>query len=373
MPAKLRREPAKTKAKSTRALIFSSGGLPSCEIAAQLPEIFKSIDRADSMDDLCRILDEREIDIVFTSVGPETLNALAAFKIMPQVQKIPVVLLARPTDQADDIATCMDHGADDYVDCSAAPALFRAKIEASLNRRSRLVDALINSVIPIGISLMAERDFGNLLDAILEDAMTLCGADGGTLYLRTDDHKLEFVLIRNLSLGLTMGGQKEPAVPFSPIPLYLEGKQPNSNYVAARVALTGETVSLADVYHQEAPALLGPREYDKKLSYHTTSVLAVPLRDKDRHVIGVLQLINALNHETGAVLAFDADQQKLAETLGILAASALLSYVEWQKLTGELTELRLVIEQASQRQASGGEPISDYFQGLKENIDKMRG
>ncbi len=373
MSEKLRREQAKTKAKSTRAVIFSSGAEPACEIASQLPAIFKSIDSVDSVDELGALLQDQEMDILFMTMGPDTHRVLVALKTMPQAQRISVVLLARPSDDVEDIVACMDNGADDYIDCSAAPALFKAKIEASLNRRSRLVDALVNSVIPIGISLMAERDFGNLLDTVLEDAMTLCGADGGTLYLRTGDQKLDFVLIRNLSLGLSLGGQQEPPIPFKPIPLYLDhGKTPNSDYVAARVALSGETIALADVYRKDAPSLSGPKEYDRKLSYHTTSVLAVPLRDKDRHVIGVLQLINALDPETGAVAPFDEAQQKLAETLGFLAASALVSYVEWQKLTGELTELRLVIEQASQRRPGGAEAPSDYFQGLKANVDKLR-
>ena len=44
----------------------------------------------------------------------------------------------------------------------------------------------------IGTALSAEKDSTRLLEMILEKAMSLTLADGGTLYTRTPDDKLKF-------------------------------------------------------------------------------------------------------------------------------------------------------------------------------------
>jgi HD-GYP domain-containing protein (c-di-GMP phosphodiesterase class II) len=174
----------------------------------------------------------------------------------------------------------------------------------------------------IGASLSAERDIDRLLESILVAAKTITRADGGTLYRVTDDRALRFEIMRTSSLKFYLGGTTGNPIPFYPIQLYKDGK-PNHNMVAAHVALTGKTVNIPDAYTAEGFDFTGTRAFDAKTGYRSMSFLTVPMRDHENEIIGVLQLLNAQDSESGKTVAFSASDQRLAESLASQAAIAL--------------------------------------------------
>jgi HD-GYP domain-containing protein (c-di-GMP phosphodiesterase class II) len=174
----------------------------------------------------------------------------------------------------------------------------------------------------IGASLSAERDINRLLESILAAAKTITRADGGTLYRVTEDRTLRFEIVRTSSLKYYLGGTTGNPVPFYPIQLYKDGK-PNHSMVAAHAALTGKTVNIPDAYAAEGFDFSGTRAFDAKTGYRSQSFLTVPMRNHDHEIIGVLQLINAHDPKSGAVVPFSASDQRLAESLASQAAVAL--------------------------------------------------
>lgn len=174
----------------------------------------------------------------------------------------------------------------------------------------------------IGASLSAERDINRLLEAILTAAKTITRADGGTLYRVADDKTLRFEIVRTSSLKYYLGGTTGHPVPFYPIQLYKDGK-PNNGMVAAYAALTGNTVNIADAYTAEGFDFSGTRAFDAKTGYRSKSFLTVPMKNHEGEAIGVLQLLNAQDPQTGEVIAFSASDQRLAESLASQAAVAL--------------------------------------------------
>src|ERR687896_55900 len=174
----------------------------------------------------------------------------------------------------------------------------------------------------IGSSLSAERDIHRLLETILAAAKTITRADGGTLYRLTEERTLRFEIVRTTSLKYYLGGTTGNPVPFYPIQLSKDGK-PNHGMVAAYSALTGKTVNIADAYCAEGFDFSGTRAFDQKTGYRSKSFLTVPMRNYERETIGVLQLINAQDPETGEIVAFSASDQRLAESLASQAAIAL--------------------------------------------------
>ena len=62
--------------------------------------------------------------------------------------------------------------------------------------------------------------------------------------------------------------------------------------------------------------------FRSRTGYQSKSFLTVPLIDHNRETIGVLQLINALDPETGAIRAFPEEDKRLAESLASQAAIA---------------------------------------------------
>jgi HD-GYP domain-containing protein (c-di-GMP phosphodiesterase class II) len=89
------------------------------------------------------------------------------------------------------------------------------------------------------------------------------------------------------------------------------------------VALTGETVNIADVYEAEGFDFTGTRKYDESSGYRSKSMLVIPLKNHENEIIGVLQLLNALDAETGEVIPFSPEYVDLIASLASQAAVAL--------------------------------------------------
>ena len=64
----------------------------------------------------------------------------------------------------------------------------------------------ISNMSAIGLALSKERDMDKLLEMILLEAKRISNADGGTLYMMTDDHRLRFSIMITDSLDVHMGG-----------------------------------------------------------------------------------------------------------------------------------------------------------------------
>ena len=88
-------------------------------------------------------------------------------------------------------------------------------------------------------------------------------------------------------------------------------------------ALNDVTVNIADAYTAEGFDFSGTKGFDKKTGYRSTSFLAVPMKNHEKEIIGVLQLINAQDRESGAIVSFSEDDQHLLESLASQAAIAL--------------------------------------------------
>ena len=174
----------------------------------------------------------------------------------------------------------------------------------------------------IGAALSAERNIDRLLENILVAAKTITRADGGTLYRVTDERTLRFEIVRTTSLKYYLGGTTGNPVSFYPIQLYKDGK-PNNSMVAAHVALTGKTISIADAYTADGFDFTGTRAFDAKIGYRSKSFLAVPMKNHENEIIGVLQLINCRDPSSGEIGAFASSDQRLAESLASQAAIAL--------------------------------------------------
>jgi len=187
----------------------------------------------------------------------------------------------------------------------------------------------------IGAALSQEKDINRLLEAILVAAKTITRADGGTLYLKTEDGRLSFEIMRTDSLNIAMGGTTGNPVPFYPIHLYGKEGKPNYQMIAAYAALTGKTVNIADAYTEVGFDFTGTRNFDKKTGYRSKSFLTVPMRNHEGEIIGVLQLINSRDPANGEIVPFSEADRRLAESLASQAAIALTN----RELINQLEEL----------------------------------
>ena len=178
----------------------------------------------------------------------------------------------------------------------------------------------------IGVALSAEHDNNRLLETILLGAKELTNADGGTLYLVTEDNKLKFEIMRTLSLNIAMGGTTGKEIAFPPLSIYLDDGAPNTNMVAAYSVVNAKTVNIADAYLTEGFDFSGTRNFDEKMGYRSKSFLTVPMKNHENEIIGILQLINAIDPVTNQIIAFSESHQRLVESLASQAAVALTNH-----------------------------------------------
>lgn len=241
-----------------------------------------------------------------------------------------------------------------------------------IQSEKKRTDDLLHVVIPLGASLAVERDFHRLLEKIVQGAMSFCHADAGTLYLRTPEHHLAFVIVRNNSLGLAMGGDSGQEVSFAPLPLFDSNNQPNHTNVATYTALTGISVNIPDAYQVDMFDFSGTKAFDAQTGYRSKSFLTIPLKNSLNQVIGVLQLINARDAETNQVCSFDQNMQQMMESLALLADVSLEAYIREQKLRQEIHQLRIEIDKTKQAQQVSQITGTEYFKQLREKADDLR-
>jgi HD-GYP domain-containing protein (c-di-GMP phosphodiesterase class II) len=179
---------------------------------------------------------------------------------------------------------------------------------------------LLKEITDIGIALSVEKNHSRLLEMILLKAKELTNADGGSLYIYSEDRTLHFEIIRTESLGIHMGGTSGKPIDFQPISLYDEQGNPKDNMVVVRSALTNETYNIKDAYKNKEFDFSGTRNFDKSTGYRSQSFLTVPMTNHENNLIGVLQLINAIDPETGDVTIFSDLDQQLVESLSSQAA-----------------------------------------------------
>ena len=68
---------------------------------------------------------------------------------------------------------------------------------------------------------------------------------------------------------------------------------------------------------------LGTKAFDSRTGYRSKSFLTVPMKNHEGEIIGVLQLINCTDRNSGEIVAFSEADQRLAESLASQAAVAL--------------------------------------------------
>lgn len=176
-------------------------------------------------------------------------------------------------------------------------------------------------ILKIGIRLCTEKDRNKLLESIVENGMQITHCDAGTLYLLEDD-RLVFKIMKTLSMGISCVSEGEPMEDMPPVPMEEEN-------VCAYTAIHREIINIADVYDSDRFDFSGPKRYDALTGYHTKSQLVIPIENNENELLGVLQLINAMD-EQGNVIPFDEQYNIMIRSLGSMTAIELtnIAYTE---------------------------------------------
>ena len=178
-------------------------------------------------------------------------------------------------------------------------------------------------------SLAQIRDLDTMLEQVLLHARRLVRADAGTIYIRAKN-RLYFSYVQNDTLFAGQTPDSRYIYSSNTLPI-------DRSSLAGYVAATGESLIIDDVYDIRSTVSYSFNpEYDARTNYRTKSILTVPLLARGGTLVGVLQLINALD-DSGAVVSFSYHETQYAIQFAQNAADA----IERARLSRDMV-LRLV-------------------------------
>jgi putative nucleotidyltransferase with HDIG domain len=195
----------------------------------------------------------------------------------------------------------------------------------------------LQQIVDLGMEIARIHDLDVLLEKILSAARKLVNADAGTIYIKSGNC-LKFSHTQNDTLQKSVGRGKTSIYDIASVKL-------DHHSIAGHIGLTGETMAIADVYGLDTAN--GPytfdHSYDEKANYRTHSMLAIPLKNNQNQVIGVMELLNAQNKDNQIVPFTETDipiVRVFANNAAMAIERAQMTRTEILGLVRVLTELR---------------------------------
>lgn len=186
---------------------------------------------------------------------------------------------------------------------------------------------LIGVVAKLGIKISSVDELNELLELVLKNAKSLANADGGTLYVASEDgNRLQFSIMLNDSLDIYEGGLSSRRITLPPLIIRNEATgEYNHKNVATFCSLKKEIVNIENAYEDKKFDFSGTYEIDSITKYKSVSFLTIPLLSNENKVLAVIQLINAQDQMKN-IIKFNKETQLVVHTLCAIAESALNSH-----------------------------------------------
>lgn len=181
----------------------------------------------------------------------------------------------------------------------------------------------IKRLSKIGLALSQQKDSGRIFDLIIEEALIFTNADAATIYSVSDTKKfLNFEIMQTKSKNYKAGGPFG-TIDLPAVPLYNPDDSANLSNLASCVFHTKEIFNFDDCYKQTRFDLQGTKIWDKAHNYRSKSMLAIPLKNHEEEVLGVIQIINALDPITSEIISFNKETVIMVQSLASQAAITL--------------------------------------------------
>ena len=181
--------------------------------------------------------------------------------------------------------------------------------------RTQTREEILAGIIETESHLNRIQDVDVLMEQILTEARKVVNADAGSIYVRDGD-RLAIHYAQNDTLQRQLPPGQKIVYSYFSFPI-------NEKTIAGYSALTDSLVNEPDVYEisPDKPYKFG-RQSDAVSGYRTVSNLTIPLRTSGNRILGVLQVLNALDG-SGNVVSFDKDDELYMSHFAANATTAL--------------------------------------------------
>ena len=163
-------------------------------------------------------------------------------------------------------------------------------------------------------NLQQLKDINSILDTVLLEARKLARADAGTIFLATQSGltfnfvQTDTVLVQN---DIIASHYRYYTIPI------------DKTSIVGYCAATGEQLSIDDAYNLPAGVPFSFNSFfDRKTGYQTKSVFVMPLKTLGNTLVGVMELINAMD-ENRAPISFSPELQRYVSRFAGYAAAAI--------------------------------------------------
>lgn len=167
----------------------------------------------------------------------------------------------------------------------------------------------------IAYELLQIKDIDVLLERALTEVRNIVGADAGSIYL-VEGQSLKFSCTQNRTL------QKQ--LPFGKKLVYSRlTVRINNDSIAGYVAKVGILTNVTDAHSiEEHQPYSFDGTFDQQTGYHSQSILTVPIMTSEGQIIGVIQLINAMD-ANGKIRSFTTRDEAVVQMFANSAAVAI--------------------------------------------------
>jgi HD-GYP domain-containing protein (c-di-GMP phosphodiesterase class II) len=181
----------------------------------------------------------------------------------------------------------------------------------------------LKSILRFDSELNQVQDLDLLLERILSEARKVVHADAGSIYVREAVQENNQTT-EKLVIKYSQNDTKQKTLPPGQRLIYsVFSVAVNTKTISGYCAATKTMVNVSDVYNipSDAPYSFSTA-FDKISGYKTTSTLAIPLITAEDRLLGVIQMINAMDDE-GNVVPFSKDDEFLISHFATNATVAL--------------------------------------------------
>ena len=312
---------------------------------------------------------ENHIDLIITDINMPKLNGLDMLKEIRVLDKTTPSIIISAHNEIEYYKGAIDLNVkgyllkplalNDIVKLLSKVVDEKKDEDIKTNKFNYLVDAN-KKLIDIGYQISTQKNHQKLLEIILLGAKDLSNSDGGTLYLfNKKDKSLEFKIILNSSLDIHHGGSEDP-INWPALNLYNIDETVNKRNVAVVCAIEDKLVNINDIYQSTSYDFNGAKKFDLSNNYKTTSMLVIPMKNRDNELIGVIQLINKHN-DNNEVISFNNNDESLITSM----ASQATMMLENNQLVNDLETLLYSLIK------SIGSALSEKSQYTAKHIDNV--
>lgn len=177
-------------------------------------------------------------------------------------------------------------------------------------------DERLYRILRIGHELNQTQDIELLLMRVLQEARAAVNADAGSIYTVEGD-MLRIKYAQNDSLERHLLPHQRSVYTNFSLPI-------DGSTIAGYAALKREMINIPDVYNIPPNSSYHfQKKFDKETGYRTQSSLSFPLVTNQDKLLGVLQLLNAKEKDSGEVIVFGKMDEHFLAHFASIATIAL--------------------------------------------------